>query len=268
MPRIRDWLALTGSIALCGAVAAFAVERWDLGALLPLKPSAAARGLTADEVDLPARVEAPVPVAEFIFSMPERSPPSQASPSQPPPASVETVPARLEPTQAPTLQSTPHSAAPPPTAATGIVISLADRRLYLVGADTSVRSFPVAIARHPERVPLGTSKVVAMRRNPTWYPTKSMRERNPGLPASVPPGPKNPLGAHAIELGWKHYFIHGTNEPASVGRLASAGCFRMLAGDIETVFQRVAIGTPVTVRRESWRPDAAKVAAVTVKDRS
>ena len=39
-------------------------------------------------------------------------------------------------------------------------------------------------------------------KNPTWYPPASIRAEKPELPAIVPPGPDNPLGAFALHLGW------------------------------------------------------------------
>lgn len=67
------------------------------------------------------------------------------------------------------------------------------------------------------------------------------------MPAAIPPGPDNPLGDYAVYLGWPGYLIHGTNKPAGVGRRVSHGCIRLYPEDIAALFQRVAIGTPVTV---------------------
>jgi L,D-transpeptidase ErfK/SrfK len=128
-----------------------------------------------------------------------------------------------------------------------IAISLADRRLYLTGSDGEVRSFPVAIGRPGVPIPVGDSTILRKRRNPTWRPTAHQRRDKPSLPRAVPPGPNNPLGKFALDLGWPAIAIHGTNEPDSVGGRASGGCFRMLPADIETVFAAAEIGTPVRV---------------------
>ncbi len=128
-----------------------------------------------------------------------------------------------------------------------IAISLADRRLYLTGPDGATRSFPVAIGRPGVPIPIGDSTIQRKRRNPTWRPTAHQRRVKPSLPRAVPPGPNNPLGAYALDLGWPAIAIHGTNEPDSVGRQASGGCFRMLPADIETVFAATGVGTPVRV---------------------
>ncbi|WP_454017550.1 L,D-transpeptidase family protein [Azospirillum sp. Marseille-Q6669] len=133
------------------------------------------------------------------------------------------------------------------TPARRIVISLTERRLHLLEEGRPPRSFPVAIGRPGVTIPLGVSRVLRKRRNPTWHPTANQRRENPALPVSVPPGPSNPLGKFALDLGWTAIAIHGTNEPDSVGRRASGGCFRMLPADIAALFEMVPVGTPVRV---------------------
>ncbi|WP_376959850.1 L,D-transpeptidase [Azospirillum sp. A26] len=132
-----------------------------------------------------------------------------------------------------------------------IAISLADRRLYLTDPDGGTRSFPVAIGRPGVPIPVGGSSIQRKRRDPTWRPTANQRRDNPTLPRAVPPGPNNPLGRFALDLGWPAIAIHGTNDPDSIGTRASGGCFRMLPADIETVFAAAEVGMPVRVVRES-----------------
>lgn len=52
-----------------------------------------------------------------------------------------------------------------------IVISLTERRLHLLEEGHPPRSFPVAIGRPGVAIPLGDSRVLRKRRNPTWHPT-------------------------------------------------------------------------------------------------
>lgn len=139
--------------------------------------------------------------------------------------------------------------APAPQNAPGlIIISVPDRKLRYFPADGSAAvTFPVAIGKSRDVIPFGVSEVVRKRRNPTWRPTPTMRRNDPGLPESVPPGPKNPLGAYALDLGWTYYAIHGTNDPRSIGRAASSGCFRMHPKDIAALFPTVPVGTRVEV---------------------
>jgi L,D-transpeptidase ErfK/SrfK len=130
----------------------------------------------------------------------------------------------------------------------GIVLNLAELRLYYFGKDgKELQSFPIGIGRLAFTTPLGTSKVVRKQVDPTWYPNAATRAENPELPAVVPPGPDNPLGRYALYLGWPQYAIHGTNRPWGVGRRVSRGCIRLYPEDIAALYPQVAIGTPVTV---------------------
>ncbi len=130
----------------------------------------------------------------------------------------------------------------------GLVLNLADQRLYIFDAkDGSVDSAPIGTGRSAWDTPTGRTTVVRKRANPTWYVPKSIREEDPELPAVVPPGPDNPLGRHALYLGWPSYLLHGTNQPYGVGRRVSHGCVRLYPEDIARLFTRIPIGLPITV---------------------
>lgn len=130
----------------------------------------------------------------------------------------------------------------------GIVINLADQRLYYFSPDGALRfTAPIGIGGMDGETPTGVTKVVDKRVNPVWIPTPSIRQRRPELPSFVPPGPDNPLGEMALYLQWPTYLIHGTNRPLSIGRRLTSGCIRLYPEDIRTLFAMVAPGTPVTV---------------------
>lgn len=130
---------------------------------------------------------------------------------------------------------------------TGLVLNIADMRLYHFPAGRAPESFPIGVGREGLVTPRGTTTVKRKQKGPTWYPTASTRKDKPELPAAVPPGPDNPLGAYALYLGWQSYLIHGTNLPDGVGRRVSRGCIRMYPESIEHLFQVVPVGTPVRV---------------------
>lgn len=129
----------------------------------------------------------------------------------------------------------------------GIVINLADQRLYYFRKNGLVETAPLGIGDNGWDTPMGKTKVVRKKANPNWYVPKSIRAENPELPAVVKAGPENPLGAHAIYLGWPAYLLHGTNKPDGVGRRVSHGCIRMYPEDVAHFFKEVPIGTPVLV---------------------
>jgi L,D-transpeptidase ErfK/SrfK len=130
----------------------------------------------------------------------------------------------------------------------GIVVNLAQWRLfYFPPGGGRVETYPLGLGVIGLTTPLGTTRVVRKQANPAWYPPPSIRAEEPDLPAVVPPGPDNPLGAFALYLGWKNYRIHGTNKPDGVGRNVSHGCIRLYPEDIAKLFAAVAVGTPVRV---------------------
>lgn len=135
----------------------------------------------------------------------------------------------------------------PPGPRRGIVINLAQQRLFFFKKTGTVRSYPVSIGREGHETQTGTTRVTGKRKNPIWIPPPSIREDRPELPSVVRPGPENPLGRYALNLGWAFYIIHGTNKPYSIGRRVSYGCIRLYPEDIEDLFTAVAIGTPVTI---------------------
>ena len=133
----------------------------------------------------------------------------------------------------------------------GLVINLDEMRLYYyLGPGEGPQSYPLGVGSEGHLTPLGTSRVVSKAEQPTWYPPPSIRAEKPELPAMVPPGPDNPMGAYALYLGWPGIRIHGTNKPFGVGRRVSHGCIRLYPEDIETLYSQVPVGTPVTVVKQ------------------
>ena len=130
----------------------------------------------------------------------------------------------------------------------GIVINLPEMRLYYFdNAGSPPASYPIGIGREGLLTPTGKTSVRSKIEGPTWRPTPRMRAEDPELPEVVPPGPDNPLGTHALYLGWAEYRIHGTNKPYGIGRRSSSGCIRMYPEDIVRLYPAVSEGTPVTV---------------------
>lgn len=129
---------------------------------------------------------------------------------------------------------------------TGIVINLAERRIYYFppGGKT-VETYPAGVGVKADATPLGVTKVVLKEDGPVWRPPPSIRAERPELPAAIYPGPDDPLGDYALRLGWTNYLIHGTNKPDSVGRNVSHGCLHIYPEDIERLFHEVPVGTQV-----------------------
>lgn len=128
----------------------------------------------------------------------------------------------------------------------GVVINLAEMRMYVFTEEEPI-TYPIGIGREGLNTPLGTTKITRKKDGPSWRPTPRMRAEDPELPAVVPPGEDNPLGTHALYLGWPAYLIHGTNRPWGIGRRVSSGCIRMYPEDIIKLFDKIPVGTKVTV---------------------
>jgi L,D-transpeptidase ErfK/SrfK len=139
----------------------------------------------------------------------------------------------------------------------GIVLNVASKRLFYYppagkGAAPVVHTFPISIGREGWATPVGRTKVTSKKKDPYWRVPASIRkehaENGDPLPAVVPPGPDNPLGAYAMRLAIPgDYLIHGTNKPAGVGMRVSHGCIRMNPEDIEWLFPQVPVGTAVHI---------------------
>ncbi len=136
----------------------------------------------------------------------------------------------------------------------GVVVNLAELRLYYYDPNgTQVHVFPVGIGAIGRETPTMTTYINEIIDGPSWTPTKSIRARYAAqgidLPVTVPPGPENPLGNHALRLayGAGEYLIHGTNKDFGIGLRVSSGCIRMQPPHIEWLFNQVKYKTPVTI---------------------
>ena len=129
--------------------------------------------------------------------------------------------------------------------------------LYLVTAPGQALRYGVGVGRAGLEFS-GTAIIQAKRKWPSWRPTDEMIAREPGTYAKFvnndyvqPGGRDNPLGSRALYLFQNgvdtYYRIHGTTAPRSIGRSLSNGCIRMLNEHVADLYERVPIGTRVTV---------------------
>ncbi len=129
--------------------------------------------------------------------------------------------------------------------------------LYFITAPGEARRYGVGVGRAGLEF-TGTARIGAKKEWPTWRPTNEMIERDPHLYGEFidndyvqPGGPGNPLGARALYLfqnGRDTFFrIHGTTAPRSIGQSVSNGCIRMLNDHVVDLYERVPLGTEVTV---------------------
>ena len=128
-----------------------------------------------------------------------------------------------------------------------IYINTGERRLYLILRNGEALRYGIGVGRDGFRWS-GTHRISAKKEWPGWTPPAQMRARRPDLPRYLPGGIENPLGARAMYLGSTLYRIHGSNEPETIGRAVSSGCFRMTNEDVTDLYNRVSVGATVIVR--------------------
>ena len=96
-------------------------------------------------------------------------------------------------------------------------------------------------------LPLGEWKVTGILLNPTfnYNPDLFWDADHAHSKAKLSSGPNNPVGLVWIDLSKEHYGIHGTPEPANIGRTESHGCVRLTNWDALRVAGLVKPGTRV-----------------------
>ena len=128
----------------------------------------------------------------------------------------------------------------------GIIISdTKSRVLQQWTAKGEMFIYPTSVPMTDELTRRGYTEIVFKDPAPDWTPTPSMRARDPSLPAYMPPGPDNPLGARAMHLSWQYYRIHGTHDTRKIGRRSSSGCIGLYNENIIEVYDRTPVGTQV-----------------------
>ncbi|MCD6045794.1 MAG: putative exported protein [Gammaproteobacteria bacterium] len=154
----------------------------------------------------------------------------------------------------------PHQFILPNAPREGIVINLAELRLYYyLPGSNKVMIYPIGIGRVGGNwgTPVGQLTVIQKKQNPDWRVPPSVAEdmakRGVILPGVIPAGPNNPLGNYMMRLSNWSYLIHGTNKPAGVGRRTSAGCIRMYPEDVEQLFAEVPVGTKVNIVNQPFK---------------
>jgi lipoprotein-anchoring transpeptidase ErfK/SrfK len=129
-----------------------------------------------------------------------------------------------------------------------IIVHTSERFLYLVQGNGRAIRYGVRVGREGFQWQ-GLLKITRKAEWPDWTPPPEMIQRQPYLPRFMAGGPGNPLGARAMYLGTTVYRIHGTNQPDTIGKAVSSGCFGMVNSDIIDLYGRVPVGTKVVVKQ-------------------
>ena len=132
-----------------------------------------------------------------------------------------------------------------------IIVDTKAKHLYFVLDNGKAVRYGIGVGREGFTW-TGKNRITRKAEWPGWTPPASMRAREKAkgriLPAYMPGGPNNPLGARAMYIGTTLYRIHGTNQPWTIGQAMSSGCIRMANDDVKHLYSRVKVGTRVVVR--------------------
>lgn len=137
---------------------------------------------------------------------------------------------------------------PTPPAGARIVVSKRTSTLTVEDAKGQVVFFaPVTTGSAHDPLPVGKWKVTGVQMAPPFhYNPDLFWDADPShSKAKIPPGPNNPVGVAWIDINKPHWGIHGTPEPAMIGRTQSHGCVRMTNWDVRRVLEWAKAGTPV-----------------------
>lgn len=134
-----------------------------------------------------------------------------------------------------------------PNESTAIVLNLPERMLYLFRDRNLTAYWGVAIGGIQYPTPSGNFRILDKEKNPTWEPPAWLEQKPIG------PGPDNPLGDRWMQITPNMVGIHGTNNPDSIGGVASLGCVRLYPESVRKLYDQVSVGTPVYVIYEQVR---------------
>lgn len=141
----------------------------------------------------------------------------------------------------------------------GIVINLAAMRLFQfkeTKGSLAVVTYPVGVGAEDRPTPEGLMRVERKVTRPTWHVpvsiAKAHLKKGDPLPATVLPGPQNPLGEYALYLSAQSYLIHGTNKPASIGLRATNGCVRLYPEDVKRLYESTPVKSPVSIVNQPY----------------
>jgi lipoprotein-anchoring transpeptidase ErfK/SrfK len=118
------------------------------------------------------------------------------------------------------------------------VVNVEKKQLTVLLNGAYAGRFPIGIgAEHPPQE--GQFAVTEKAVKPTYYgPNRTVD----------PEDPANPLGKRWIGLG-NQLGIHGTNDPANIGRNGLPGCISLGDRDADDVFDILSVGSRVIIRR-------------------
>ena len=125
-----------------------------------------------------------------------------------------------------------------------LLVRIGENKLYLYEDGAITNEWIVATGLPEYPTPTGLYSIELKRYMPTWV-NPSPDTWGASLPASIPPGPSNPLGLRALNWTAPAIRFHGTTNIASLGHQASHGCVRLSNDDVIELYDLIDVGTPI-----------------------
>jgi lipoprotein-anchoring transpeptidase ErfK/SrfK len=128
---------------------------------------------------------------------------------------------------------------------TVVIVDRGAFTLHLYKGLRESKTYRVAVGMAGLETPQGLYKIQDKQVDPSWHvPMSDWAGKLAGQ--VIPPGPTNPIKARWMGI-YDGAGIHGTDDVGSIGSAASHGCIRMAIPDVEDLFERVDVGTPVYI---------------------
>lgn len=125
-----------------------------------------------------------------------------------------------------------------------LLVRIGENKLYLYEDQKITHEWTVATGQPEYMTPTGLFEVELKRYMPTWV-NPAPDTWGASMPATIPPGPSNPLGMRAINWSAPAIRFHGTSATYSLGYNASHGCVRMANEDVIQLYDMIDVGTPI-----------------------
>lgn len=118
-----------------------------------------------------------------------------------------------------------------------VVVNKSQNLLFLKSNGEIVKTYRVSTGKD-NITPVGTFKIINKLVDPSWTHNGKL------IPAN---SPENILGTRWLGFDIPSYGIHGTTQPESIGKQATAGCVRMLNKEVEELYSILPVNTEVTI---------------------
>ncbi len=135
-----------------------------------------------------------------------------------------------------------------------ILINKSKKQAYIIRDDKIVEGFAVGIGKKGYETPSGKFKIINKIKNPQWNPspdykwlnnkTKEYIRKHGSIPSE---SPLNPLGKYWLGISSPNIGIHDIDNNLGIGRASSHGCIRVKTKSLESLFEKIPIGTKVKI---------------------